>query len=418
MSSPVLLEGRLHPVTPWRRTWAAATAIATFLFRDLHEWISAAQSWPRWVLALIAAGLSLVAAAYGHTSWRMTTYQLASDALHVRTGILFQRHRRTELIHLQAAETHRPFWGRPAGVCTLRLSASGQSTKLSYLGNTQAAILCAALLEHMAADTPEAPEAAPGPSGQVLLSVPARRLALSLLLEAHTMIRAAVALAFGAAPYAVSRDPMALLSLAGAAGAVWRMSASRLPRWHGWTLSAEPGGYRADFGLFDQQHQTFRHERTQAVLVVQPILWRRREWVRIMLATAGHHHLQILAPVATRDQAEHLIGDLYGPDAVEVMRTRAPAPRRARWSTPRSRVLSFSTGPAFACSRHRRFLRDVVHLCPTTKVQHIATVQGPWQRRLRLATVHLTLAGGPDLIARDRDALEASRHAAYLHAHN
>ncbi|MCG7522839.1 hypothetical protein MHW47_00015 [Streptomyces sp. OfavH-34-F] len=42
MRETTLLEGRLHPITSWRRTWVAATGIAAFLFRDLHEWVTSA----------------------------------------------------------------------------------------------------------------------------------------------------------------------------------------------------------------------------------------------------------------------------------------------------------------------------------------------------------------------------------------
>lgn len=411
MTGPVVAEGHLHPITSWRRAWTVITGVGLFAFRDLDRWIGAAHSWPRWLLILIVATVSLLASAYGYMSWRLTVYRLTDDALHVRTGIVFQRRQRFELAHLQAAEIRRPVIGRWIGVCTLRLSVSGKSTDLSYLGEAEAAALHKKLLEPMADDSPAS-------RPEVMLSIPARVLALSIILDAHTMIRAGMVMAGGLLPYLVFHEPLALLSLPGALGTGWRMTASRWPRWHGWTLVSQPGGYRADYGMFNRQHQTLRHQRTQAVVLVQPILWRRRDWVQIKLATAGYRRPVLVAPVASREQAEGLIADLYGPDAVAVMQSRKPAPRRARWATVWSRNLSFNVSPDYACEWRGLFLRNVVRLSPTTKVQDVETVQGPWQRRLNLATVRLSLAGGPALEASHRDASEAARLVAFLRAHN
>ncbi|MFD7898997.1 PH domain-containing protein [Streptomyces sp. NPDC059743] len=417
MTEPAVLEGRLHPITPWRRALATITGAVLFFFRDAESWVKSAEGWPRWVLALAAAAVSLAGAVYGYLSWRKTSYQLTDDALHVRTGILFHRRHRFVLDHLQAADVHRPLLGRWIGVCSLRLSVSGQSATLSYLSEADASALRSALLRRMSGDTPaaseqvaESEELAEPP----LLVVPARRLALSILLEAHTMVRAGIAVIGGLVPYLIFHEPLALLSLAGSAGAVWKMTYGRWPRYHGWTLTAAPGGYRAEYGLLDRRHQTYRHQRTQAVTLVQPLLWRRRGWVQILVSTAGYHHPLLLAPVATLAEAERLIADLYGPDGVQLLNTQTPAPRRARWATPWSHVLSCSVSSDHVSVWHGLFLRNVRTLCPTSKTQNIVTSQGPWQRRLGLATVHLAVAGGPVLSGRHRDAGEAQRIASRM----
>jgi putative membrane protein len=416
VSETTLLEDRLHPITPWRRTWAAVTGIATFLFRDLQEWFADAASWPRWALALVAAAVTLLAAGYGYLSWRRTSYRLTTDALHVRTGILFHRGRRFELAHLQEADIHRPFLARWLGVCSLRLSVSGHGADLSYLSDDQAAVLQGALRRHMATEVSTPETAAPETEPDVLLSVPARMLGASLLLEVHTWAAAAVSIALGLVPYAVFHQPLALLSAAGSLGAAWRLTASRWPSWHGWTLTAEPGGYRADYGLFDRQHQTLRHQRTHAVELSQPLLWRRRGWVRISLATAGHLSPLLVAPVATWEQAEQLVRSLCGANAVELLRVRTPAPRRARWATLWSHVLSCAGDGEYLCVWDGWFLRNRIHLAPASKAQSVEVAQGPWQRFLRLATVRVALAGGSDLVARHRDIAEAIETAARLRA--
>ncbi|MFK0047970.1 PH domain-containing protein [Streptomyces sp. NPDC090741] len=409
MSEPAVIEGRLHPVTPWRRAWALTCAVVAFVFRDLPEWFRQAQHWPRWFLVLVAALVSLAGAAYG--SWRVTSYRLTADALHYRTGILFQRRRRFELKHLQAADIHRPLLGRLFEVCTLHLSVSGQSNNLAYLNHDQAEQLRAALVERMSADAlaPRAPGSEPAheEGGQVLLAVQPKTLALSLVMDASTMLKAVLLLVSGLVPYAVSKEPFALLSVAGVLGPVWRMTGRLWPRWHGWTLTREPGGYRADFGLFDTRHQTFRHARTQAVVLEQPWLWRGRDWVRVLVATAGYRQPQILAPVATREEAERLVAELLGQRAVEVMNASEPAPRRACWATAFSRALSYRVDSGHVSVWRGMFLRNEIHLAPVDKIQKVVAAQGPWQRRLSLATVWIHFAGGEAAAACHRDAAEA-----------
>lgn len=300
-------------------------------------------------------------------------------------------------------------------MCTLRLSVSGQSSDLAYLSNRQAAVLHRALLVSMAGDT--APDSSPRreDTTRPLISVPPRMLALAIALDARIMASAAAMLVVGLLPYLLSTEPLALFSLAGVLGPVWRMTARSWIHWFGWRVSTEPGGYRTEFGLFDTQHHTLRHQRTQALLLEQPVLWRRKNWVRVSLATAGHAP-QLLAPVATYQEARHLVHDLYGPGAVDAMETAGPAPHRARWATLFSRALSYRATSGYLCVWRGLFLRNVVHLCPAAKIQGVGLLQGPWQRRLRLATVRIELAGGPCLKARHRDAEEAAAIAAAARA--
>lgn len=409
------VEGRLHPITPWRRAWAITATVTMILLRDLPEWTKSAEQLPLWLLVLLIAGVAALAFAYGYGSWRKTSYRLTTDALHYSTGIVFHRRRRFELAHLQAADIRRPLLARLIGVCTLRLSVSGQSSDLAYLSNRQAAVLHRALLVSMAGDTTPGSPPRHEDATRPLISVTPHRLALAIVLDVRTMGSAALMLVVGLLPYLLSTEPLALFSLAGVLGPVWRMTARAWIHWHGWRVTAEPGGYRTEFGLFDTQHHTLRHQRTQAVLVEQPILWRRKDWVRISLATAGHAP-QLLAPVATYQEARHLVHDLYGPGAVEAMETPGPAPRRARWATLFSRALSYRATTGYLCVWRGLFLRNVVHLCPAAKVQGVGLLQGPWQRHLGLATVRIDLAGGPSLKARHRDAEEAAAIAAAARA--
>ncbi|MFF4531519.1 PH domain-containing protein [Streptomyces sp. NPDC001407] len=99
---------------------------------------------------------------------------------------------------------------------------------------------------------------------------------------------------------------------------------------------------------------------------------------------------------------------MYGPDAVAVLRSEGRAPRRARLASLTSHALSYTTGDDHLAVGSGLFWRNAVHVAPTGKIQRVDAVQGPWQRRLRLASVVIHLAGGHPLVARHRHAAEAA----------
>ena len=92
-----------------------------------------------------------------------------------------------------------------------------------------------------------------------------------------------------------------------------------------------------------------------------------------------------------------------------------PPPRRARWKSPlRYRYLSWGGDRTYAVTTSGR-VRRVTDWVPLAKVQSIRRVEGPVQRRLRLATVHLDTAGRNIHAAlRDRDRGECARLMATL----
>jgi putative membrane protein len=87
-----------------------------------------------------------------------------------------------------------------------------------------------------------------------------------------------------------------------------------------------------------------------------------------------------------------------------------PAPRRARWAAPVAhRFLRVGTSEQLVVSRSG-WLQVSTHVAPQARVQSLRLTQGPWQRRLGLADVHLDSPPGPTTVrARHRDAAEARR---------
>jgi putative membrane protein len=86
------------------------------------------------------------------------------------------------------------------------------------------------------------------------------------------------------------------------------------------------------------------------------------------------------------------------------------APRRARWLDPLAwRRIAYAVTPDALVIRSGRIVRKVV-VVPHARTQALSAVQGPWQRRWRLATVWVHSTLGPVIpLVRHLDESEAGR---------
>ncbi|MCZ9347197.1 PH domain-containing protein, partial [Streptomyces sp. TRM76130] len=178
-------------------------------------------------------------------------------------------------------------------------------------------------------------------------------------------------------------------------------------REYDWTLAESPDGLRIDHGLLDRTHETVPPGRVQTVRMVEPLLWRRRGWVRVELDVAGSSN-SVLLPVAPRAIAESVVARVLPGVTVPPLTSLAPAPRRAGRRVPlwwRGYGLAV-TDEVFAA--RYGLLRRVLALVPHAKVQSVRLTQGPWQRALRLAHVRVDTGAGKTVTAAQRDAAEAA----------
>jgi putative membrane protein len=179
-------------------------------------------------------------------------------------------------------------------------------------------------------------------------------------------------------------------------------------------------------GLLQTVAETVPYGRIQAVRQVEPLLWRPFGWCRLEVDVAGatarnqrHEGTSVvrkaLLPVGSRNDAWHLLGRVLG--APEPPRT-AP-PRRARTKAPLSfHFLSAGHDATHAVCVTGRINRTTTWV-PLAKVQSVRRTQGPLQRRLALATVHVDVAGRrAHGQFRDRDAAEADQLVEELSAHS
>jgi putative membrane protein len=193
---------------------------------------------------------------------------------------------------------------------------------------------------------------------------------------------------------------------------VWR----RFNQLYHLTVAERPDGLHLYGGLIALTAEVIRPGRVQAVRLVEPFLWRTVGWCRLEIDLAGRQRgkgegeaekgqLRTLLPVGRHELAYELLDRLV-PDRP---RELARAPRRTMWKSPlRYRALAWGRTDTCVATKSGR-LRRVTSWVPLEKAQSLRYVQGPVQRRLRLASVHVDTAGrGVHATLRDRDMREAT----------
>ncbi|MFI6937214.1 PH domain-containing protein [Streptomyces sp. NPDC050287] len=408
--TPPLAERRLHPVTPLRRAWAPIAVIIGWAVHDPNQ---AQEQLARLTTATLLIGLAVfvpAAALYGFLTWWFTHFAVTDSELRIRTGLVFRRTAHIRLERIQAVDVTQPLLARVAGVAKLKLDVIGTDKKdeLAFLGEDEARALRAELLARAAGFAPEtAHEVGEAPSRE-LLRVPPRVLAVSLVLTGATWGALAAALVVPPLLWLATHSVWTVLAtgvpLLGAAGA---SSAGRFVGEYDWTVGESPDGLRIDHGLLDRTHETVPPGRVQTVRIVEPLLWRRRDWVRVELDVAGSSN-SVLVPVAPRAIAESVVARVLPGVTVPPRSALSRPPRRAGRCLPvwwRGYGLAVSEG-VFA-ARHG-LLRRSLSLVPHAKVQSVRLAQGPWQRLWRIADVHVDTGANKTVTARLRDAQEAA----------
>jgi putative membrane protein len=177
-------------------------------------------------------------------------------------------------------------------------------------------------------------------------------------------------------------------------------------------------GLRIRHGLTETRSQTLSRNRVQVVTVTWPLLWRRRQWLRSQLGVAGVSVVDgasvsgQLLPVGDFATARALVAVVLPGVDLAALHLRVP-PRRARWVAPvQQPILGAALTGQAVVGRHGRVTRRLV-IVPYQRVQSVRLVQGPVQRWLGLATVHVdTAASGA--AARHLELAEARQFAASL----
>lgn len=303
---------------------------------------------------------------------------------------------------LQAVDVVRPLAGRLLGVSELRMEVAGggeSEAPLAYLAADEAVQLRAELLARSAgldAETPEAPE-------RVVHQVAPGRLVGSTLLSGTFVFGVILLVGIGGAVIMGTEQFVAglLTSLVpgvlGIGVALW----NQLVRNFSFTLAESPDGFRIRKGLLDLRAQTVPPGRIQGVAIRQPLLWRIRGWVKVDVDVAGYAGssggevaTSTLLPVATFPEAIGVLREVL-PGAEPVAVPLDPAPLRAAWLRPIGwRRLAFGADDSVIVVREGVLYRTLT-VVPHAKTQSVRLTQGPVQRLLELATVHVDTTPGP-----------------------
>jgi len=406
-----------HPVTPVVKALRVAPGLLVFFFIFGGEGVTKVLGRPGAVAAILV--MMMITAGAAWLSWRRLTYWFDQDGdLRIHSGIFQRQERRVQVSRLQSVDVTQPLLARIFGLAQIRPEVAGSSagaTTLEYLSADDAAHLRAELLarasglavsEHVSAAV--APE-------QVLVRVPPKTLLASVLLQPLTFVALLVApvvlvgaIGFGAWGIALPTLILMFTPLF--------VIGRQFLTWFDFTLADSSDGLRLRFGLTSHRSQTVPPGRVQAVRLECPLLWRPWGWARVTVNVAGasggedaQERPSVVLPVAPLPIATAVLAQaLPGIDPFAVPLVAAPG--RSRWRAPlQSKRLAVGHNDQVLVARHG-WLVPMWDVVPHARTQSVRLTQGPWQRRLRLASVHIDSTPGPiHITLAHRDESEARR---------
>jgi putative membrane protein len=367
------------------------------------------------LLAVVVAVLfGVLVGAWKYLAWRNTWYWFDEDGdFRVDSGVITKQQRRLQLSRLQSVDVAQPLFARVFSMAEVTVEVAGsrdsrvtiQFLQLADGRALRSEILArAAGLRHDVGEAPEAP----------ITMVAPRDLAVSLLLRSTT----AFLLLFTALIVVVT-----VLS-SGWGGLGIALVTGGLPivivitefmKYFNFTVLQSPDGLRLRFGLARTETRTVPPGRVQAIEFIEPLLWRRWGWVRVRVNIAGVGHEDgngnkeetLLIPVATRAVADDLVERVLPGLSLDAM-TWHEAPVRSRGRAPiQWRRLAVAWDASVFVTRSGRITRRST-VIPHARTQSVRLTQGPWERALGLASVHVDSTPGPvQVTGRHLDATAA-----------
>jgi putative membrane protein len=345
--------------------------------------------------------------------WTRLTYWFDEDGdLRVDSGVLTRKQRRLQLSRLQSVDVVSPLVARLVGLAAVRVEVAGSHDSkavLQFLTRTEAQELRNEIVARsagLAHDAGEAPEF-------VLANVPPGELFASLVLRGTTFVLL-VATAAIVVITIMAAGTVGIVFLFVGGVPIFQVFAE-FARYYGFTVAQSEDGVRLRHGLLSTAQQTVPPGRVQAIGFVQPILWRRRGWVRVRLNIAGtstrnqgsgeeSYSENVLLPVAPWPLAIDIVRHvLPGVDLAAV--PLHPAPRRAaKRSFIQWQQLAVGWDDQVLVTRRGRFRREW-SVVPHARTQSVRVTQGPWERALDLATMHVdSTPGRVRIVAHHQDA--------------
>ncbi len=361
---------------------------------------------PVWQTAIAVVGGFLAGLVAGWISWLFTRYVIDDEEIRIERGVLFRTSRRIPFARLQSVDINEPFIARLFGLCELTLEMAGGSnsrSQLRFLNLYDAKTLRRLLLAKAHGQAAVEPET----HREVLHVVPPIQVIVGTLLSLDFLATLSGASISAAAAIVIDHSwaslGVALTILFPAAFALAQMISDRVLAQWGFTVSRDQRGLRIERGLLSRSSQVIPYDRVQGIAVVGPLAWRFYGWARLDVETAGYGSnssknggvsATTLLPIANRVLALRLLNELM-PDPDRGSGEQIRTPRRAAFFAPlgwRYRWLAYTDRTATSATGWLTWRLSVV---PRQKVQSVCLVQGPVERRLKLATLEVHSPDGP-----------------------
>ncbi len=415
---PIKQTERPHPLTPFIRGWIVLLAIMIGAAREVVPDGTGESGFSlsdlSWILPFTALAVLLGATA-GFFSWYFTRFIIDDDELRVETGAVFKSSKKVPFERLQSVDIIQPLAARLFGLAELRLEAgAGDSTiKLRYLRQPKAASLREYLLARAHGEQARVGDHGALPASiftdltaadRPLVQLRPERLIVSFLLSTEWLLSTLLAIVILVTAAYFEMLAFALPVLIPLAINIVSMISRRLIAMFNFTLAESPRGLRVTRGLTNLTSQSVPIDRIQGVRVGQPLTWKPLGWYRVDVDIVGYAHSDsennestassVLLPVADADQVELAVGRVlpgFDLDGIELN----PVPSRARWI----RWFDFWTlrygWNDRAITTEEGWLNHERNIVPHAKTQSVRVEQGPLQRLLRLADVHIDTPKGP-----------------------
>lgn len=407
--SDVIVSGRLHPITPIRKAWLLISSLIWLGIsqregiQDLHDYLG------YWWMGAIFAAFAAMTSALVLASWLKTSFHLTAIQLDFNFGLMHRVHRCFPMDQIRTVDVSRPIWARVIGVASVKIATQDATQEIGYLSKKDAERITDNVLRILHGEAPSTKDSGEG----VVARVDSRMLAVSILLDARMLVKLTIGLPLVLWPYLATDHLWSLAVVLPWLRSAWNATGKKFPAQHGWTVREVESGFQTQNGLFNKVQHTWQKDRISSVTLHQPILWRSRDWVQVSAATVGNNGGTIL-PVATRCQAEKLMAGLLGVEVLKALDDVQPISRRARWCTPFWKACGYSETELFAAGWKGLFLRQEITVAHMKRVIGVTVAQGWWQRRHLVASVDLTLPGGPDVEIVHRDLDEAAEIASHM----
>lgn len=415
-------QERMHPLSPLVRVWFFVVAAGYFIinhliqgdipWHDLLPYLRDNLMQTPWLLAVL--GVFVLSIGFSYWGWWTTRLVMDENELRVENSGAFQESKRIAYSRIQSVDVNQPLAARLIGLAEVTVEVGSEApTKLAFLTRKRAGeirdyLMARAHRQHVTTHDTQRVASAWDDSGQgdqVLIRLHPGEIILGALLSAQLpflvlacLVPFGLSLWFGQPILAVGAGVIPLVL------AVGGYLSKQLFGQFNFTLAATPAGLRITRGLTNLRSQTIPAHRVQSVRISQPLFWRPLRRARLTLTVLGtpsgedaHDASTIYLPIGNPHQIQVALAALWPELRLPDLRFQR-TPRRARWLSPLSwSWLGYAADDRVLAVRDGWFERHQT-IIPHARLQSLQIHQGPFERRLNLATVRAMTASTLDQV--------------------